>query len=68
MKHHIKASIKDIMFLNKLNSAGWKPYSATTLNTAVVAVIEIAATFIAMIAMSLLSLFLGDDSAAGVRL
>ena len=57
----MQASIKGIMFLSRLNSAGWNPSSARTLNTAVVAVHVNAATFIAMIAISLLSLLLGGS-------
>lgn len=58
LKHQMQAHIKAIMFLSKLNSAGWKPCSATTLNVAAIAAVDNAATFIAKIAISLLSLTL----------
>ena len=51
----MQAATNDNRFLIKLNSAGWKPSSAITLNDAVNMVVVKAAMFIAMIATSLLS-------------
>ena len=65
--HQMQAATNAIRFLSKLNSAGWKPSSAITLNDAVIATVVIAATFMAMTATSLLSLLLGNSGSTGPK-